>query len=311
MRIRVQAPFGRSPALRAELSVAVAVGRLHIVAIGALGALTFGWVFFDERMPLVALVAAIDWFLVNLLNRVVDIPEDEKNGIVGTGFVAKNRRAITVVGFALLFATLAGVHLVAPALLPYRLGFHGLGLAYNWRLLPGKRRIKQLYFWKNTASAIGFVLTVFAYPLAHGIARGSALRMTPLGVVIAGAFFVLFELSYEVFYDLRDAPGDREEGIASYAVVHGERAALRIALALVVVSLAFVVSGYAIGALPWRVFAMIAAPIVQILYAVRAAKRLRRGEPLVTANDCIRLTWIGAVMFAAYNLWAFLGLPGV
>jgi 4-hydroxybenzoate polyprenyltransferase len=245
------------------------------------------------------------------LNRVVDIPEDEKNGIVGTGFVARHRRAITALGFALLFGTLAGVHVVAPALLVYRVAFHTLGLAYNWRLLPGKKRIKQLYFWKNTASAIGFVLTVFAYPLAAGLSSGHALRMTPLGVVLAGAFFVLFELSYEVFYDLRDAPGDRAEGIATYAVEHGERGALRIALGLVLVSLVFVIGGYALGALPWRVLAMIAAPLVQIAYSVRAARRLRRGEALVSANDCIRLTWIGAAMFVAYNLWAFFGLPGV
>lgn len=293
------------------LAIAVSVGRLHIVAIGALGALTFGWVFFDQRMPFVAAVAAIDWFLVNLLNRVVDIPEDEKNGIVGTGFVARHRRAITVLGFALLFSTLAAVHLVAPALLLYRLGFHALGLAYNWRLLPGKKRIKQLYFWKNTASAIGFVLTVFAYPLVHGLASGHTLRMTPLGIAIAGGFFVLFELSYEVFYDLRDAPGDREEGIATYAVVHGERGALRIALGLVMVSLVLATVGYAVGELPWRVLAMIAAPLVQIGYSIRASRRLRRGQPLVSANDCVQLTWIGAAMFVAYNLWAFFGLPGV
>lgn len=308
MAAAASAPQSRSGS---SLAVAVSVGRLHIVAIGALGALTFGWVFFDRRMPLVAAVAAIDWFLVNLLNRVVDIPEDEKNGIVGTGFVARHRTAITVLGFALLFGTLAGVHFVAPALLLHRVAFHALGLAYNWRLLPGKRRIKQLYFWKNTASAIGFVLTVFAYPLVHGLASGHALRMSPVGIALAAAFFVLFELSYEVFYDLRDAPGDRAEGIATYAVAHGERGALRIALGLVLVSLLFAIGGYAAGELPWRVLAMIAAPLVQIGYSIRAVGRMRRGEPLVSANDCITLTWIGAAMFVAYNLWAFFGLPGV
>src|SRR5262245_57709371 len=86
-----------------------AVGRLHIVAIGALGALTFGWVFFGARMPLVAGVAAMDWFLVNLLNRVVDIPEDRANGIVGTDFVARNRRALLFAGTATLLGSFAAV----------------------------------------------------------------------------------------------------------------------------------------------------------------------------------------------------------
>jgi hypothetical protein len=31
----------------------------------------------------------------------------------------------------------------------------------------------------------------------------------------------------------------------------------------------------------------------------------------VSASDCIRLTWIGTAMLAAYNGWVTLGLPGV
>jgi hypothetical protein len=195
--------------LARSLALFASVSRLHIVAIGALGALTFSWVFFGARMPLVAGVAALDWFLVNLLNRVVDVPEDRANGIVGTDFVARNRRALVVLGFGLLVTSLVAVHLAAQALTPFRLAFHALGLAYNWPLLPGKRRIKQLYFWKNTASAAGFVLTVFAYPLALGHEASLPLRIGPLGVVLTCAFFVLFELSYEVLYDLRDASAPR------------------------------------------------------------------------------------------------------
>src|SRR5687767_15790407 len=124
------------------LRTLAAIGRLHIVAIGALGALTFGWVFFGERLPLVAFVAALDWFLVNLLNRVVDIPEDRANKIVGTDFVARHRRAIMFFGFTVLALSFVLVGFVALPLLPFRLAFHTLGFAYNWPLLPGRRRIK-------------------------------------------------------------------------------------------------------------------------------------------------------------------------
>jgi hypothetical protein len=160
------------------LALFASISRLHIVAIGALGALTFGWVFFGVSMPLVCAVAALDWFLVNLLNRVVDIPEDRANGIVGTDFVARNRRALVILGFGTLGVSLALVQVAAPMLTPFRIAFHTLGFAYNWPVLPGKRRIKQLYFWKNTASACGFVLTVFAYRAARirvwlSIARSS------------------------------------------------------------------------------------------------------------------------------------------
>src|SRR6266516_2150873 len=118
------------------IATAVSVGRLHIVAIAALGCFTFGWLFTGHRPWAVTAVCALDWFLVNLLNRVVDVKEDDANGIAGTELVVRHRRG---------------------------------GLAYNWRIFGG-RRIKQLYFWKNAASATGFLLTVFAYPLAW--ARG-------------------------------------------------------------------------------------------------------------------------------------------
>jgi 4-hydroxybenzoate polyprenyltransferase len=297
--------------------VFAAIGRLHIVAIVALGALTFGWVFFGERMPLVAIVAGVDWFLVNLLNRVVDIPEDRANGIVGTDFVAQNRRTLLWGGIGALVASFAVVQIVAPQLWPLRIAFHALGMAYNWPLLPGKRRIKQLYFWKNTASAIGFVLTVFAYPIAVGRGAGLVLRMDPLGIAFTAAFFVLFELSYEVLYDLRDSDGDRAAGVATYPVVHGERIATRIIDGLIVASCAFAIAGYAAGAIPWRVVVMIAAPLFQLVYYKLRARRARAARdggghvPLVDARDCIRLTWVGAGMFVLYNGWVSLGLPGV
>jgi 4-hydroxybenzoate polyprenyltransferase len=291
---------------RGPVATFAAVSRLHIVAIGALGAVTFGWVFFGERILLAGGVAAIDWFLVNLLNRVVDIPEDRANGIVGTDFVARNRGALVVLGFGMLASSFAIVFAIAPVLLPFRLAFHALGLAYNWPLLPRRRRIKQLYFWKNTASACGFVLTVFAYPLAIGLRRGAPLQVSGAGIALVVVFFVLFELSYEVLYDLRDAPGDRAAGIATYPVIHGERVAIRIVDGLVASSCAICVAGFALGAIPWRVVVMIAAPLVQLGYY----KRVRRVRD-VSAGDCIRLTWIGAAMLAAYNGWVSLGLPGV
>ena len=75
------------------------ISRLHIVAIAALGTLTFGWLFTGERPWLLAAVCALDWFLVNLLNRVVDLKEDAANQITGVDFVQRHRRAILWLGF--------------------------------------------------------------------------------------------------------------------------------------------------------------------------------------------------------------------
>ncbi len=284
------------------------VSRLHIVAIAALGTFTFGWLFFDRYPWLLAGVCALDWFLVNLLNRVVDLPEDRANAIAGTDFVARHRRAILWGGFGVLFGSLVAMHLVVPAITPLRAGYHLLGFAYNWPVFPGRRRIKQLYFWKNTASAIGFMLTVFGYPIATwGIAAHVPLAhgITIATVACASAFFFLFELSYEVIYDLRDAPGDATAGVRTYPVVHGERGAVRIIDVLIGTSIAILAVGFATGVVPWRIAVMGVAPLLQLFLYKRALQRT------ITSSDCVQITWLGAGLLVAYHLWVVAGLPGV
>jgi 4-hydroxybenzoate polyprenyltransferase len=287
------------------LRLFASVSRVHIVAIAALGTFTFGWLFSGQHPWLLAGVCALDWFLVNLLNRVVDLEEDTANAIFGTEWVGKHRRAIVAGGFALLFASFAAVHFLVPAITLLRVGYHALGLAYNWPLLPGKRRIKQLYFWKNTASAMGFMITVFAYPLAMYGWDAMPPGISPATVVYSAGFFLLFELSYEVIYDLRDAEGDAKAGVRTYPVVHGERVAVHIVDGLIAASLLFLVVGYATGAVPWRIFIMFAAPVLQLFVYKRC---LRRG---ITSKDCIRITWLGALLLSSYHVWIALGLPGV
>lgn len=285
----------------------LSIGRVHIVAIGALGTFTFGYLFTGEHLFGLAAVSGLDWFLVNWLNRVVDLKEDTINQIRGTDLVGRSPRGFAIFGFAVLGLSFVAVHLVYPPITLLRAGYHTLGLLYNYPFLPGKRRIKELYFWKNTASATGFLITVFAYPLAvsGGLAGGRfPAGVTPLTVVLAGAFFFAFELSYEVIYDLRDAPGDRAANVRTYPVVHGERGAVRIIDGLLALSAAVLVAGYAAGAVPWRLFIMICAPAIQLAVYKRA---LRSG---ITSRTCVGLTWLGAGLLFTYHLWIHFRLPG-
>ena len=295
--------------VQGAMATAVSVGRLHIVAIAALGTLTFGWLFTGSYPWLLVATCAVDWFVVNLLNRVVDLKEDQANEIRGTGFVARHRRAVFAVGLSLLLGSVVLTHFVEPNLTPLRLCYHALGFAYNWPLAPGWRRLKQLYFWKNTASALGFMITVFGYPLAT-IGWGLDARRLPSGislatVLVSGAFFALFELSYEVIYDLRDAKGDAIAGVRTYPVVHGDAGARKIIDALLIVSSAILLGGYLASVVPWRIVVMLLAPLLQVVLYKRA---LQRG---ISSSDCIRLTWIGACLLVGYHLWIVAGLPGV
>lgn len=277
------------------------IARFHIVVIAATGTLTFGWALCGERSTWLTLLCASDWFVVNLLNRVVDLREDAANGIRGTELVARNKRAFLVTGFGALAVSFVLTALFAPVLLPLRIAFHFLGFAYNWPLLPGRRRIKELAFWKNTASATGFLLTVFGYPLAMLPRKADVSLLT---ILAAGLFFFLFELSYEVLYDLRDVEGDRLADVRTWPVLLGPTAAWRIAASQMIGALVVVIVAYLAHVLPWRVAVMGLAPLVQLVVASRIVKRG------ITTKDCVGLTWMGTALLASYHVWERLGLPG-
>ena len=282
-------------------------GRLHITAIAALGVFTFGWLFTGHYQWLLTAVVAVDWFVVNLTNRIVDVEEDSANAIRATGFVVRHRRVLLTGLIAVLLVSLIVVHFLNPAITILRIAGHLLGLFYNFPLLPGRRRLKQLYFWKNTASAMGFMITVIAYPLATMIRAGDSFPpgIGWSGVAFSAAFFFLFEISYEVIYDLRDVAGDARLSVRTYPVVHGVTTAVRITDGLILGAMVVLAAGYVLGVLPWRIFIMIAAPIFQLIVYKRA---LRRG---ITPRDCISLTWLGAAQLFVYHLWVIAGLPGV
>jgi 4-hydroxybenzoate polyprenyltransferase len=294
---------------------ALAVVRYPIVLVAMAAAVVFGWLMRGERPWVLALVVGLDWFLVNLLNRVTDIAEDLRNGIRGTERLARRKRWVVLGAWALLLGSFPLTHAVWPALTPWRLGVQLIGMAYNYRLVPtprGLRRFKEIYFFKNFISAVLFVLTCFAYPLVAGPGE----RAMPWSSIAALAlFFVPFELTYEVLYDLRDLDGDRAEGVPTYPVVHGVRASLRIVDALLAGAGTVLVVGLASGLLGLREGLMLAAPAAQrIFYRSRLrADRLDGGGAALTSADCTALTHLGTALLLFYlagtAVWSALGLP--
>jgi 4-hydroxybenzoate polyprenyltransferase len=297
---------GRSLSHASTLALFASVSRVHIVAIAVLGLLTFGWLFTRVYSPVLAMLCGLDWLLVNLWNRVVDLPEDEANQIRGTSFVATHRKVITMTGIAVLVGSLIASVAVLPAVTALRIVFHGLGVAYNWPVLPRGKRLKELYFWKNTASAIGFMLTVFGYPIAAALdGTGAPLLVGTAFIALCASFFFPFELSYEVIYDLRDVHGDAVAGARTYPVVHGVSVAERVIDGLLVASAVPLVVGFATDTLPLGAAVMIVAPVGQAI-----AYRLMQLRGGVTSAGCIALTWLGAAQLFLYHVWIALRLPG-
>lgn len=289
------------------LADALAIARYHIVLVAMAAVLVFGWLMTGRYHGWLVPIVGLDWFLINLMNRVTDIDEDLGNGIRGTERVARHKRLLTAGSFALMIGSIVGTHLVWPALTPLRVAVQIIGLGYNYDIVPtprGLSRFKEIYFLKNFGSSVLFVLTCFVYPLAlEPAARGMSWGAIAALVV----FFVPFELTYEILYDLRDLEGDRAEGIPTYPVVHGAHRARQIIDALLALSAAALVVGLAAGALGLREGLMLLAPVSQIAFY---RPRVRRG---LTPRDCILLTHLGTAQLVLFligtALWLRAGLP--
>jgi len=307
-------PIGRSDVLppisalstkRGWFGDALAIARYHIVIVAMVACVAFGWIETGERLWAVAAVCGLDWFLINLMNRITDVAEDQVNGIAGTARVARSKRALTVLSASLVVGSFIATHLVWPMLTPLRIAVQLIGLGYNYPIVPtlrGFSRFKEMYFFKNFGSSVLFVLTGFGYPLAVAPRVASWLTIACLVV-----FFVLFELTYEILYDLRDLEGDRREGVPTYPVVHGPKRARQIIDGLLTGSSVALLVGLGTGALGMREGLMLAAPAIQLaFYRPRVARGL-------TARDCIVLTHLGSAQVALWIvgtwIWELAGLP--
>lgn len=286
----------------------LSVLRIHIIGIAVLAAWVFGWLASGQDLIGVAAVAGLDWLFINLLNRVTDVEEDLANAIRGAEAVARRRRGLLALTLGALALSFPLVHAAWPHLLPWRLIVQAIGLGYSLRLVwtpSGWKRFKDLYFLKNFLSAVLFVLTCFVYPYAT--AGAAALPGGTVSLALLAFFFVPFELTYEILYDLRDIEGDRMVGVPTYPVVHGAPRARQIIDALLVLCTFPLLAGLLGGALGLREGLLLAAPLVQ-LGCYRAS--YRRG---VSARDCIAITHLGSLLLLVYlvgnRAWLAWGLP--
>lgn len=281
--------------------------RLHIVVIAALGALTFGWLFTGEHLWSVAAIVAFDRLMVNLLSRTADLKEDAANRVPGVELVALYQRPLRIMGALLAFGSIGVFHGLEPTLTLVRIIYYLLAFFYSFPVLPGRVRLKQIYIVKNVSSALGLLLTCFAYPLAkaHWGFFGLPVGVDWMTLLIIGSFFFLLELSYEILSDLSDVKGDTAAGVESFPVSLGVELSVRMTNQLLGFCGVLLVVGYAMHFLPWRITVMVVGPVIQYALFKQALRRgLRRGDAAVIA-------WIGAGLLGLYHTWIWLRLPGL
>ena len=290
-----------------KVSELLSIVRYHITLVAMMAVIVFSFLLTGRYNLWLPILVGADWFLINMTNRVTDIDEDQKNGIAGTAWVARQKKAFLALCVAVFLGTLSLTFFYARQLFFLHILVQLIGVAYNYRLVPtfgGLRRFKELYFFKNFMSACIFVLTCIVYPLALADYK----MVLPLGALPCFiVFFLAFEITYEILFDLRDVKGDRDEKIPTYPVVHGELASRRIVDALLVVSVVPMVVAFFLRWVGVRELLMIAAPMIQFLFY---RPRYNRG---LTPRDCIQITHLGSALLIFYlvGTWAWnkAGLP--
>jgi 4-hydroxybenzoate polyprenyltransferase len=279
--------------------------RPHLVLVAALGSLVFGWIFTHSFVVLVAGVCAVDWFVVNALNRFSDFDEDAKNRLALHDLELPRRPLTLAQPMAIVGTAIAAGHLVCPELTALRVAAHACGLAYNWPLFPLSRRLKSVYVVKNLASATGFLLTAFGYPLC--LAWAGRLPCRPdlgwTGLVLLGVFFFLYELTFELLFDLRDRQGDAAAGVRTIATVHGSRRTGGVVAVLLSVASGLLAAGYLFEWVPLRMLVLVVGPAVTALLWWKS-------KVAVDERTCVGHCLATCSLLCAYLIWAFLELPG-
>jgi 4-hydroxybenzoate polyprenyltransferase len=283
--------------------------RFHIIMVAMTAALVFSWLSTGSILLEIALIGGVDWLLINLLNRLTDLKEDIANHIRGIERVSGNQRAFIISWVLVFIGSFVWSSVRLPELTPWRIAVQLIGLGYSISMVPtfrGLRRFKDLYFFKNFMSSVLFVLTVFIYPRV----------VTDWALILPGGFeawcllivfFVAFELTYEILYDMRDLTGDTLANVPTYPVVHGMLTSRRIIDGLLVLASSCLVFGLIRGTLGLREGLMLAAPAIQFAFY---RPRFRRG---LTGDDCVWLTHLGTGLLVIYllgnELWLRSGLP--
>jgi len=265
-----------------------ALSRAHIIGVALSGSLLFSYLITGRCMVRLAFVVALDWMVVNLLNKVTDWKEDAVNDIPHHKIAASSSMLILVPCLVVLGASLwyNGINRLFYA----RVVGHLLGFVYNFRVIPwvslygcSLYRLKDTYHLKNLASCTGFLITLFLYPI---VANGGLPEETrPSTIFALMAFFAPLEICFEIMFDIRDVEGDRIAKCNSYPVVDGLRWSKRLILVLEFLSLLSLAFGFATNVLQFRHVVLGLGPVIQFA-GLQLMERYG-----YTEENIVKITW--------------------
>ncbi len=153
-------------------------------------------------------------FSVYGTNKLTDLKEDEINNPERVRYIRRLARTIrygSILSFAaaLILGILSGPEAVLVLVFPVITGF-----VYSVRILPGRRRLKDVTVVKNLIIAGTWAGGTALLPLAAG-------SVESLKVLLVYYFFFIKSLINTVLFDVRDVEGDRLSGVETIPVRFG------------------------------------------------------------------------------------------
>ena len=242
----------------------------HLLAFGT-ASIAGAAAFLSGRSPtLVLLVMAYLFsFGAYMMNRSAEMDLDLKSHPERTNYLARRRRALPgVVGGSFLIgyvlaATVDWVFflaLLAPLLLSL---LYSVG-SERFVGLIGAPNLKQKLLMKNLTISLGWSLI----PLLVGLYFGGF--NVPLLLLCPFIFFRF--MTSTVIFDIRDAEGDKENGVRTVPTELGVRRSFDLVGALDAASAAYIVGLLVSGLLPAYCLTLLTLPVYSTVYRIAARK---------------------------------------
>lgn len=223
----------------------------------------------ETATPLLLVMAYLFSYGAYMMNRSAELDQDITSHPERTAHLSARGRYLPVISggcfllgyaFALTVNTIIFVVLLVPLALSL---LYSVGSKRLVGVL-GVSKLKDKLLVKNLAVSLGWSLI----PILVGLYY---LRFEAVLGIIA-LFIFLRGMVSTMFFDIRDAEGDREQGIKTVPVVYGPQTTYRIIAGLNIAGLFYLGSVVAIGQLPVFALVLVALPLYSLGYTAFARR---------------------------------------
>ena len=236
----------------------------HLLALGTASIAGAAAYLFGRSPTIVLLVMAYLFsFGAYMMNRSAEMDQDLASHPERTGYLARRRRILPavvagsfLVGYALA-ATVSLIFFVA-LLVPLALSLlYSVGSKRLIRVI-GTSKLKQKLLLKNVSIAFGWSLI----PILVGLYFGGF----DLPLLLLGPFVFLRLMTNTIVFDIRDAKGDRENGVKTLPTELGVSRSFDVVGVIDALSAVYLVVLLVVGLVPSFALTLILLPIYSTVY---------------------------------------------